>query len=558
MRKCLALITVAVATLAGCSDDDTTAPQSSTTATGSGGSGTGTATQTGGSGGDGGATGGSGGGGTSEANVYEVPIDLPSCAPAADVRIITTDADWDDINDPAIRVFCVHPGDYRAYGDIRLTADGTAGAERWIRWYDPDAADDTTTHPVNMTEQDRAVVLHLRVGLDGDAADHWRIDRLTVRGAPWGNLVSFGSSNNVLNRLLVEEGQSHQVTFADGATDNTLQNSVVRHTERVPDADRTCVNLAGGQIGTRIVANEIYDCAGDGIQFSPNTGYGYVENNDIYLTSDLYSDCSGNLSDSGLCACAENAIDFKSPRDRQWPLAEAEWVRIERNRMWGFRPTDSACGGTGSPGTAVAIGSGDTNAVDFVLLRDNIIMDSPGGVAIGVAPVRNISIIGNLLYDLTHARTDDYQGALTNGGDDHIEFYLNTVIDSRHWFRNGPAADENDLRCNIAIGSGGRPFSSVEWGTNSTADYNFFYDTDPYTTEDPSHDISLPTAAEAAHEPLCFERKRLTAPETYCIEHGKPTAASPHWNACDDDLGSRADIGVDDATGAALGTWPGL
>lgn len=549
----LGLIWLCLGLLVGCSDQDTSAAPGSTTQTGSGGSST--TTSTGGSGGHAGSTGGGGGGG-GEANVYEVPIELPSCAPAPDVRIISTDADWDDINDPALRVFCVQPGDYSAYGDIQITADGALGAERWIRWYDPDATSDTTTHPVNMAEAERAVVLHLRIGLEGNAADHWRIDRLTVRGAPWGNLISFGSSYNVLNRLLVEGGQSHQVTFANGATDNVLQNSVVRRTERVPDADRTCVNLAGGQVGTRIVANEIYDCAGDGIQFSPNTGYGYVENNDIYLTPALYSDCQGQLTTTGDCACAENAIDFKSPRDRQWPLAPEEWVRIERNRLWGFRPTDVNCGGTGSPGTAVAIGSGADNAVDFVLIRDNIIMDSPGAVAVGVAPVRHVSIIGNLLYDLTHARADDYQGALTNGGDDQIEFYLNTVVDSRYWFRNGPNADDNDLRCNIAIRSNGRPFG-VDWGTGSTADFNFFYDTDPYTTESPSHDISHPTAQDAAHEQLCFERRRLTDPEIYCIDHGRPTPASPHWNACDPGLGSRTGIGVDDTTGAALGSWAG-
>lgn len=557
MRIPLLAASLALGGLAGCSDDDTSAAPASTSTGTAGAGGTELVGGSGGHAGTAGGAGGAGGGGTAETNRYEVPIDLPSCAPAPDVRIISTDADWDDINDPALRVFCVEPGDYTGVGGIRLFADGAPGAERWIRWYDPSASDDETTHPVHMDEADRAVVQQLRVGYDDDGAHHWRIDRLTVRGAPWGNPITFGSSNNVLNRLLVEQGQSHQISFSDGATDNTLQHSVVRRTERVPDADRTCINLAGGQVGTRIVANEIYDCAGDGIQFSPGTGYGYVESNDIYLTDALYSDCSGNLTPSGTCACAENAIDFKSPRDRAWPLDDHEWALILRNRMWGFRPTDSACGGTGSPGTAVAIGSGADNAVDFVLLRGNVIMDSPGGIALGVAPVHHVSIIGNLLYDMTHAREGDYQGALTCGGDDQIEMYLNTIIDSNYWFRNGPGADENDVRCNIAIGNGGRPFG-VDWGTDSTADYNFFYDTDPYTTEDPDHDIVEPTAAAAAHDPYCVEIKRLTGPETKCIEHGTPTPASPHWGECPDSLGSRAGIGVDDTTGTALGSWPGL
>lgn len=88
--------------------------------------------------------------------------------------------------------------------------------------------------------------------------------------------------------------------------------------------------------------------------------------------------------------------------------------------------------------------------------------------------------------------------------------------------------------------------------------YTFTYASGAYTTESPSHDIDLPSIDDAAHEEYCFTRKRWTAPEQICIPHAVPTEASPHWDACDPDIGSRTGIGVSDATGSELGSWKGL
>lgn len=488
-------------------------------------------------------------------SVYEVPIVLPGCE-GDDVRIIDDNEDWSDINSPDFRVFCVHPGDYRDAGVIRLTADGSSGAERWIRLYDPAAPDDETTHPVRVEDAGRAIISQLQMGEEGDPAGFWIVDRLTVRDGS-GVQVYYESHDNVMNRMLVEQCRGHMVTFGSGADGNVLQNSVVRDTEIIPDTDRTCINLAASQTHTRIVSSEIYNCAADGIQFSPNSGPAVVADNDIYLTPALYSDCSGNLTESGLCACAENAIDFKAPRDRLWPQAEEAWAVIVGNRLWGFRNADPACGSTGAPGVAVQVGSGAENAVDFVLIRGNIVMDSEHGIGLGVAEVKYISIVGNLLYDIGISPTDDRIPALSCIGKDYVEVYLNTVVDCPYWFRNGPEADYNDVRCNVAIDSGGRPYG-VEWGTESTADYNFFYNTDPYATETPDHSLVFETAGEAAHETYCFQRRKWTGPEEFCIPDGAPTDASPHRLACDPDLGSRTGIGVNDGTGDFFGTWMGL
>jgi hypothetical protein len=103
---------------------------------------------------------------------YEKPVDLPDCeSGAADVKMITTDADWywDNpnvgtdprydyvINDPAYRVFCVHPGDYSAVGRIKTkNVSGTELLPRVIRHYDP--AGSSPAHPVDQHKRKRAVL----------------------------------------------------------------------------------------------------------------------------------------------------------------------------------------------------------------------------------------------------------------------------------------------------------------------------------------------------------------------------------------------------------------
>jgi hypothetical protein len=99
-------------------------------------------------------------------------VELPTCGQDdPEVLHISEVQDWGAINDPALRVFCVHPGDYTQKGAIELTADGTPGRERWIRWYDPASPDDDTSHPATMQEEQRAVIERLLLGAEGDAAD---------------------------------------------------------------------------------------------------------------------------------------------------------------------------------------------------------------------------------------------------------------------------------------------------------------------------------------------------------------------------------------------------
>jgi hypothetical protein len=465
---------------------------------------------------------------------YEVPLVVPSCDPSdPTVRLISTVADWQDVNNQAYRVFCVAPGDYRAAGQIDLEIDGTPSAPRWIRYTEP-------THPIARSAQ--AVVS----GLAFDA-DYWIVQGLTQRGGSIYTEFRSGSEYNVLDRMLAEGGQTtSQVRIRPGAHNNTVQNSVLRNTQREGDHDRGCVLLWGSNNGnpvvtngTRIVNNEIYNCT-DGIGLhrdsaTPSVDYGgtIIHNNDIYITNVLYSDGAGNLNSAGEYACAENAIDIKAGGVAGNPVV------VSGNRVWGFRQTDVNCGGTGSWGQAIL----STEGARYTLFYDNWIWDSGRGISLS-DDSRFHSVIDNVIYNI-HSSADTASGfaeqdyALMISSPD-TEVYRNVVVASAYaWGR--VAGDNNDYRCNVII-DGGRVRSP---GSGITADYNFYYNAEQLALPG-THDVVSTLASEANHADLFVEARRWTGPVTVRIPNAAATSASPHAGACDPSLGSRPGIGIND------------
>ena len=487
------------------------------------------------------------------AMVLAVALSVPSCQ-GSDVMHIYQASQLALINDAPARVFCVYPGDYSEAGEIQLTADGTESAPRWILWYDPNNSTDQT-HPVKLNVGNEALIVGLRFGISGNPANHWIVHRVTVRSGQ----VQFrnGSSNNVLSNMLIEQpGDGNAVTITENSDNNVIQYTVIRDTKKMPGKDNHCIGLST-QKNTQILSNEIYDCAGDSIQSFSSSGPYVVRDNDIYITPEMYTNCAGVLTESGDCACAENAIDFKGPGGRSFPLTEDQWVKIENNRIWGFRPSDAACATTGSRGESIQIGSGDTNQVDFVLVKNNAIWDGVTAVAVGVATVNNVSVQGNFIAGMTHGKAEHKQAAIQNISGDTFEMYSNIIASSDYWFRNKQNAERNDVRCNVLIDSNDRPFQD-SWAADSQADYNFFYNTTEYGTETPDHNLVFPAASDAQHSDLRIERKRLTGPEVAFLPFGVVSSQSPQAFACDPFIGQRLGIGVDDTFGNALGGWNGV
>jgi hypothetical protein len=387
-------------------------------------------------------------------------------------------------------------------------------------------------------------------------------------------------SYNILNRILAENTGS-AAFFFNGDTGNTIQNSVVRNTAKRPGYDNECV-VIGLSANLRVINNDLYGCtdgtqAGDG---SLGVGGLVIENNDYWVPSDYYS---------GSRSCVENAVDLKAGGTASNP------VRVIHNRAWGFRPTDTACGGSGDAGGAMIVHCPSCNSgSNFVLFQDNIIVDSTGGIWTPNPQPSNISYIGNLLYQTSYA--------LETTKADKSEIYLNTVISTSRYLGAGTNAD---VRCNVNIDGG----SNAGYGySGSQIDYNAYYGTVdsgeanqiPLTLRTRSSSTSYsvgdivrigspgacasPTDVEcflfrveqggttdvtqpayctslgctlvdgnvwlrAIRGPYAFYRKLRTAPELYVVPYarlyGGPNIASgaPEANACPADFAARSGVG---------------
>lgn len=293
------------------------------------------------------------------------PIVLPDCTgPRA--KVIATDADWDQINNSAWDVFCVRPGDYATRGPITIRQSGTVSNPKWLLLYDPANAKDET-HPVNLPLDRRATLKELNI----DGAKHWVVDRIAINSSVDSNQITNGAENVTWNRLLVEKvSMAAAVVLSLGVRNITVQNSVVRNMVPKPGVDLGCI-YHERDTDTKILNNELYNCASNGIQLggAGSTGTIVVENNDVYLTSRLYCNAeSGILDPSGIEAANEDGYVLKGP-------ASGATVFIRNNRFWGFRHSASRCGTTSDvPASGVNLGSGNT-VVSNVHVQSNIFDD---------------------------------------------------------------------------------------------------------------------------------------------------------------------------------------
>lgn len=457
---------------------------------------------------------------------YAVPIDLPSCESAPDVRHIRTVTDFRDVNQPEYRIFCVHPGDYSAAGVVTLTTDGTAAEPRWIRWHDPDTPSDTTTHPAKMNAERRATIRQLILGdsRTGDPANHWIIDRLTVSGfTDGGNALEADSSDNILNRLLIEDGQKTFVTFRRGR-DNVLQYGVLRNARPVPHTDTSLVYLSESG-HTSILYNEMYNATGSVIQQGPLSVSDHViAGNEMYATPDYYTDCRGNRRRDGLCSCTEMGFVAKGA------AFSDRWLRFENNVLFGFRPTDATCGGTGSSGAAVDLGSGG-NLVRNILMTGNVIFDSALGIYLG-EKVDHVVVTDNVLYGITQLTAAP--GTLPGSGvsftyASDLVFRFNTIAATNISLRGAsPSARRQDIQCNAILGDSQRKITHY-WSNDSVVDHNYFFAAAPFYSLKPQGTRTFTTLEESATADLCLTTRRHTGPEVKCLPKVVMTETSPHY-----------------------------
>ena len=529
-------------------------------------------------------------------------VDVASLTAQPCEQVITAStsptSDWNAI-DWGKNVICIEAGDHSARGRLTVGVSGTSTNRKVLRYFRTGDNDD---EPWSQGPN-RAVIGALTV-----QGDHWLVHRIALDAQGGSGNVHIVGKNVILDRVLVESSQVTLLDSGDNADDFTLQNSVVRKNIRLAPGDDPCTVVAAA-LNWRLVNNEIYDCHGDAFVATncPNCLPGLVvENNDMYLTSDAYSDGSGHRVKTGDYACAENAVDIKSGGTVNRPQ------QIIHNRAWGWRPTDGACA-DGSAGDAMVIHMGNDNDADYVVVKNNVILDVPFGTTVPNQDVNNhadhVSVVGNLLYHINSPLFTSYAFDLWKG--DKWEVYLNTVVDAESPY--GFDA-QHDFQCNEFVSSGA--FSGSAGGPEY--DHNVYFDTSGipeshtivravedrvdsrlYSTDtvvrggppsacskanDPSCFLYRVTVAgtsasrapayctalgcsvtdgtaklTAIRGPHCFHRKLRTAPEEVCIPYATVDQSAPDHTFCKGfALGSRLGVGVNDDVASFDGTGAGL
>jgi hypothetical protein len=388
-------------------------------------------------------------------------IDVATMTTAAcDVNITTSDteAQIESKLNGAGTVFCVAKGDYTGKGLINVTASGSSGTRKVLRYYD---AADINDEPWNQSGANQASFEDILI-----TGNYWIVHRIRLVGGSLGYGADNGTGNfHILNRCLLEDGPGFLLDN-HGGSDVTLQNSVVRHTTLDGLADRPGVGT-GSAVNFHVVNNEIYDVQGDAVIFqttgdNPFAG-GVVENNDMYITS-------AYQTGGGTTALAENAVDIKGGGSAASPL------RVIHNRCWGWRFTSSSSGGLGSYGECIIFHTSSGGSNHYGIVKDNILFD--GSIAISVPNYSpdHWSIFGNLIYKMQGVPTGTTR-AISLESSTNVDVYLNTAIqttngNSAGWLSYGKNQTE-DIRGNVAIDSG-----TIEaWGSGTATqiDYNVYY-----------------------------------------------------------------------------------
>ncbi|MBL8202145.1 MAG: right-handed parallel beta-helix repeat-containing protein [Chromatiales bacterium] len=311
---------------------------------------------------------------------------LMALLPPCDFTVRTAE-DWSHVNDADKRVVCVAPAPtytVEQVGVIHLSASGSADQPRWLRW----ANDDESVHPALVPERETAAVAQFYI-----TGSHWIVDRLVVRDAVYQPQVA--GTGNTLQRMVFEKPRAWEgrpvnlmLHFTSGS-DHAVVDSVFREGLRVPRMDSYAVYIHEAERVT-IRGNEFIDLV-DGVSNGPLAGGGNrIVGNEFYHTPATYTDCKGHFNPAGKCSCSEGmAIVPKGPAERPESY-------IEGNLVWGFRKTDPFCAGTGTPGVAIDLGSGEAMTRNFVI-RDNIILaDVPNAIYLG-RYVEDVAIAGNYI-----------------------------------------------------------------------------------------------------------------------------------------------------------------
>ncbi len=461
-----------------------------------------------------------------------VDFNLPTCDTAdPEVLIISDTTGLASLNDPAFTIFCFEPGHY---GSVLMDLPGTTNTiPRYIVAYDPVLQATETRSPWTLPDTSQVVFSDLNI-LD----PNWRLGGIVVRGSVE-KVVTLGTfaGDVIFDNVLVEHDlvpnplPRSYILISTSSPNMVVQNSVVRSDLTIPNFQTTCINFLNGAIYNKILNNEIR-CTGDGIHYSEVDStetvqkYGaLIEGNDFYITPEFYADCDTGLrSESGLCACAENAIDIKVTSTDPGPLPADEVTVIRKNLMHGFRETAPACGGSGSLGPAISLHHGYTHQV---IVEDNLIFDSGIAIQLLEKPTGvpyDITIRNNILSDVDSSYTRRREFILFGGGD-NIDVYNNEFLGNSgstthiNVVTSSIPLTNHNVFNNLFVSAGA---ADNDPGTNVgsfSMNHNAYSQTTPYTFDgDLSNEILYKDTHVLQQDSLCVTTQRLTGPQTVCVQ----------------------------------------
>ena len=454
--------------------------------------------------------------------LYQEDLSIPVYDPQNNEMLLITTSSADSIemllNDPAKRIFFIQPGDYTDER-IEISSDGTSSAPKWLIYYDPQNPTDYTTHPVNMDPSDCATFQRMNL-----VGAYWIFDRIRSVGDGTRNpSISLLDDYIILNRCLIEfsGGGAGQIAIGEWGSNKgpsnygVIQNCVIRNTQISVGDDNHGIKIERGDYN-RIVHNEIYNFAGDGIQFGLN--YGPFKGTVIY-DNDIYIDVSKyHLTVTEIPH--ENGIDIKYGGGS----GLGEHTLIKNNR---FRNLSHTPGGTSPNLDQGAIDhSNDGVYKSYELIEDNIFYDCRTPINTkGGDKTDHFTIRRNLIY-----KPERFAIWMPKVEEHHHDIYLNTIIDiqeldgDEQWYFS--RAENSQILGNVVI-NGGTPSDETQSGTIS--DYNAFYNTDSLDFEG-SHSISYGSDSDANNTSFTFSMGMFTGPVSYTIPNAQPTSNSPHIN----------------------------
>jgi hypothetical protein len=447
------------------------------------------------------------------------------------------------LNDPARRVFCVAPGDYRAAGRIDLLVSGAPGLPRIMRF---DAENDVA----NAVQRGPQAIFERIVLLGSYWAFHGLTFRPRLAASTW-FMTIWGSDHVLFDGNLLDGAEQPNAGAqlgimvagyqGDAATYNTVQRNVVRNGNATyADADYVGIEISEGKaVGERndfnkVLDNEVYDW-GDAVAVSGHKEdcteieiqHGtIIDGNDLYITAAKHNDCAtGAVDPNGHCSCAENGVDTKSD-----PGADPDlYTRITNNRIWGMRPTspNGHCGGSGANGQAITAGS---FCPGHTLVSRNVVTDATIGLTIA-GP--SWIVTGNLFNEIRQSDNGPYgtRAIQPAAQSTDLEIQFNTVVGTDASYDD--LSSYTDTRCNAILEDRALSGATYARGIGHSTMYNYLYQSPQPNIAGPTN-VSLGEPTDSGNTPYCFWRKRWTGPERVCIPFGATQPTSQHMAVVQD------------------------